>query len=164
MIQTTYLTVLDLKEITAISKNVEPEQLESFIPVAEEMRIIPIIGLALDTQLKTLIETNALSGMNETLVNKIKFASAWWTFYEASTFLRTKTVNKGVVQNYADNSQVAPMEDFQSYRQSILDKATFYTNLVIDYLYANQQSFPLWANSNCNQIQVKNNYSGGIYI
>jgi len=54
MIQITYLTTEDLKEITPISKNVDISQLESFIPVTESMHIIPILGLALDLRLKTI--------------------------------------------------------------------------------------------------------------
>lgn len=165
MLQTTYLTVDDLKSYTPISQNVDTSQLENWIPVAEEMHIIGILGTALDTQLKTQIENGTISGDNYTLWTTIKNCSAWYTFYEATTFLRTKAMNKGIVQQFSDNSNVAPMEDFKDYKQSILDKAMFYRNYLIDFLEANKSLYPLWRSdsNDCGENHDKE-FSGGIYV
>lgn len=168
MLTTTYLTVDDLKSYTPISNNVDVSQLENWIPVAETMHIVPVLGTALDTALKTEIEaTGTLTGDNYTLLRHVQNASAWYCFYEASTFLRTKAMNKGITQQYSDNSQVAPWEDFKAYRQDILDKAMFYRNYLITYLTDNKALYPLWRSNDCDD-ECNDSYSkefpSGIYV
>ena len=166
MLQTTYLTVDELKDYTPISANVDITSLENWIPVSESMHIVSILGTALDTALKAELEANGtLTGNNYTLLTYIWNASAWYCFYEASTFLRTKAVNKGITQQFSDNSNVAPMEDFKDYKQSILDKAMFYRNALIDYLTLNASTFPLWRSDDdeCGESYNKD-FSGGIWV
>lgn len=164
MNRTTFLTSEDLKDFTPISKNVDVSQIENFVEIAETLYIIPIIGEALYTDLISKIETGVLTGNTITLVDHIKNASAWYSFFEASTFIRTKSTNKGIVQGFSDNSQVVDLDDFKNFRQSILDKATFFTNYLIKYLEKNKLLFPLWRSSDDNPISKDENFSGGIYV
>ena len=165
MLETTYLTVDKLKDFTPISANVDVSQLENFIPVAEEMHISVILGTALDTALKTELEaTGTLSGDNETLLRYILNASAWFSFYEASNFLRSKFHNKGTTQMYSENSVVVPFEDWKAMRQDIYDKAQFYRNALIDFLNDNKSTYPLYrSDDDCDGFATKDN-SSGIYL
>jgi len=175
MLQTTYLTTDDLKSYTPISTNVDTSQLENWIPVTEGMHIVPILGTALDTALKTELEaTGTLTGNNETLLVYIKNASAWYCFYESVGFIRTKAMNKGLTQQFSDNSQVVSTDDYKIYKQEILDKAMFFRNALITYLETNKALFPLYrscdgswysgddscCNSGCNSKE----FSGGIWL
>ncbi len=145
MLQTTYLTVDKLKDFTPISQNVDVTLLENWIPVAEDLHINDILGTALDTALKTELEAlGTLTGNNATLLVYILNASAWYTYYECVGFLRTKTVNKGLTQQFSDNSQVVSTEDYKLFKQEIWDKAIYYRNKLIDYLDANKTLFPLY--------------------
>jgi len=80
-------------------------------------------------------------------------------------------MNKGVVQQSSDNSQVAPMEDFKQYRQEILDKANFFTNYLLTFLSANKVVYPLWRDVNCDTDECSDGYTStlrdfgsGIYL
>lgn len=167
MEDTTYLTEDKLKEMTVITKNVSDEYLTPFIETSEEMHVVPILGTALDTQLKSEIEQGSISGSNETLwVNYINPMSAWYTFYEASPFLSIKAFNKGLVKQTSDNSDSIDRDELRDYRQSILDKAVFYRNRLIDYLTENRTTYPLWRSNDggadCSDIKKSN--STGFYI
>lgn len=160
----TYLTVEELKSYTSISNNVDTSQLESWIPISESMRIVPVLGTALDTSLKAELEaTGTLTGNSAILYTHIKNCSAWYSFYEASTFMRTKAMNKGIIQQFSDNSQVAPLEDFRQYRQDILDKAQFYLNYLVQYLEDNKNLFPLYR-SQCDDYSGHDYTGSGIYV
>lgn len=164
MLELTYLTFDDLKSYTPISNNVDVSLLENFISVAEQMHIIPILGTALDTALKQELELNGtLSGNNLTLLSHIKNASSWFCFYESATFLRTKAMNKGLVQQFSDNSQTVQLDDFRDYKQSILDKAHFYRNALIDFLNTNRTTYPLYRSDDTCNVASKDN-SSGIYL
>ena len=166
MLQTTYLTVDELKDFTPISANVDVTLLENWIPVAESMHIVPILGTALDTALKAELEaTGTLTGDNYTLLTHIQNASAWYTFLESVTFIRTKAVNKGVTQGYSDNSNTTPLDDFKDFKQSILDKAIFFRNYLIDFLTLNASTYPLWRSDDdeCGESYNKD-FSGGIWV
>lgn len=176
MLTTTYLTIDNLKDYTAISNNLDCSQAEGWIPTVEQMHIIPILGTALDTSLKTQLEAlGTLTGNNATLLTYILNASAWYTFFEMVGFVRTKTMNKGLVQQFSDNSQVTNTEDYKIYKQEILDKAMFFRNALIDYLNNNSTLFPLYrsdcdcTNDVCcddegNIVGYKKSYPSGIYL
>jgi hypothetical protein len=145
MLQITYLTVEELKSYTPISSNVDTSLLENWIPVSETMHIIPILGVALDSALKTELESlGTLSGNNLTLLGYIVNASAWYCLYEAVPFIRSKITNKSVTQQASDNSQVIAVDDFKMLKQDILDKAVFFRNALIDYLEGNKSLYPLY--------------------
>lgn len=164
MLEITYLTVDDLKSYTAISKNNDVTQLENFIPVAETMFINEsVLGTALDSALKQeLTNTGTLTGNNATLWVNIKNCSAWYSYFLAIGFIRTKTTNKGETQQSSDNSQVAPLEDYKDKKQGILDIASFYRNYLIDYLDKNKSLFPLYRAdlNDCGESTKKDNSSG----
>lgn len=166
MNDTTYLTVEDLKEITAIVKTVSAEYLSPFITVAEDMHINEsILGTALDSELKSEIENGTLSGNNETLViHYIQPASAWYCFYEAAPFLSIKAFQKGLVKQASPESTPIDADELKSYRQAILDKATYYRNRLIDYLNTNATLYPNYRNSDDCSGAGKKGYGIGIYL
>ena len=167
MIDTTYLTVDKLKDFTPIVASVDVTLLENWIPVSETMHIVPVLGDALDTALKTELEAlGTLTGNNATLLTYILNASAWYCFFESSSFIRTKFNNKSATQQYSENSQVAPLEDFKAIRQEIWDKAQFFRNRLIDYLEDNKSLFPLYrsCDEDCDNGCNTKDYSSGIWL
>lgn len=175
MLATTYLTTDKLRDYTPISANVDISQLENWIPVVEELHILPVIGVSLDTALKLELETlGTLTGNNATLLTYILNAEAWYCLYEAIGWIRSKVVNKGLVQQFSDNSQVVSTEDYKILKQEALDKAMFYRNALIDYLEANTTLFPLYRSSFCNNSDYDEcddncngrakSYPSGIYL
>lgn len=142
---TNFITVDELKQLTAISQNVDVSLLVPFIQVSEEMNIYPILGTALVTELLNQIDTITLTPDNEKLLNEyiIPF-DAWSTFMESSIFLLYRTVNKGLVKNFGDNSTPLDRFELSQYRQSINDRVSFYKNRLVDYLNTNKSLFPLY--------------------
>lgn len=158
----TYNTVESLKNQTSISQNVDPNSLLPYLQSGEMMHVLPIIGQALDSQLKQELISNTLSGDNYTLVYEyIQPVSSYASWYDASTFLNVKTTAKGLVQQSSDNSQNIDFELFKHYRQSIQDKLTFFERRLEEYLNTNASLFPQYrSDNNCSTIH--NHFSSGI--
>lgn len=164
MNETTFLTVDYLKEITPISSALgdQTSLLLPFISVAESMHINDVLGIALKDDLLSKIENNSLTGDSLTLVeNFIIPTSAWYTFFEASTFIIYRAESRGITKKYSDNSQALDRQEFANFRQSILDKAVFYKSALVAYLEANKSKYPLYR-SDCGVIKTGN--SSGIYL
>ena len=161
----TYCTSANIKKITAIVQTVSEEYIEPFIMSAEEMHIIPILGTALDTELKSELSQGILSGANETLVtNYIIPASAWYSFYDAVPFLSVKVFNKGLVKQFSDNSNPIDRDELKDYRQAVKDKATFYINNLRKFLIDNSSTYPLYrSDDNCDGGGGRH-WSSGIYL
>lgn len=160
-----YLSEAELKELTAISKNVDTSFLEPFITTAEQMWVSDILGKALDTELKGYITGNTLSGDSETLVvDYIIPCSAYATWLEGSPWLRWRTTNKGIVTRSSDSSDPISDAEFEMYKKAINDKLHFYRDRLLEYLKDNQDTFPNWRDSSSNPINTKSRNSNGIHF
>ncbi len=159
----TYSTVATLKEDTSISQNVDAKSLLPYISSSELMHVQPIIGVALDSELKTQIENNTLSGDNFTLVEfYVRPVSAMASWYSSTIFQRSKATNKGIVHQSSDSSDTISFEDFQLYRSNIKNQLIFFENRLTKFLEDNQTTYPTYR-SDC-ELPTHNDSSGGLYI
>ena len=159
----TFLTTDELKSFTAISANVDVSLLANFIPIAEQMYVEKVLGLALTTDIKTTIDSGSLPANYQSLLDEYVLPTcAWYSFYEASPFLLMRAEAKGIVKKSGDNSTSVDQKEFSIYRQSILDKASFYKNRLIDYLEDNKSLFPLYRSEN--EPRPNKTNSSGIFL
>ena len=166
----TYCTIENIKEITAIVETVSPKYIEPHIENSEILEIVPILGCALDTQLKDEILNGTLSGNSEILVNKyIVPASAWYSYHNSLPFIAIKSFNKGLVRQASDNSVPATLEEIRFLQQSVMDIASSMVNRLIKYLINNPTLFPNYRvdqDSDCDSCSphTTQRYAGGIYL
>lgn len=158
----TYLSVDDIKEMTSISENIDPQFLVPYIRSAEKMHVYDILGIALDSELKGMITGNTLSGVSYTLVQYyIKPLAAWSAYLAAIPFLAFKTTNKGVLRQGSDNSEIPGIPDINWFKQAIKDTQSFFREELLKYLEDNKDSFPAYRS--CKK-GMGANYSNGIYL
>jgi hypothetical protein len=164
MNDTTFTTVDIIKQDTAISSAVSPSLIEPFIKSAEIFWLKPVLGETFYNELLNEIDDDTLSGHNKTLVyDYIIPASNWFTYYEAVPFIAYRAEAKGLTKKFSDNSTPLDKKEYESYKQSIIDKAHTWKNRMIDYLYLNQSYYPLWRDT-CDNIFLNKHYSGGIFL
>ena len=164
MRSTTFTTVDIIKQDTAISSAVSPALIEPFIKSAETFWLKPVLGEAFYNELLDDIENNTLSGITKTLVTDyIVPTSNWFTYYEALPFIAYRAEAKGLTKKFSDNSTPLDQKEYNAYRQSILDNAHTYKNMLLDFLNLNKQQFPTYRDDTCITSQTKH-YSGGIFL
>lgn len=165
MTNTTFLTLEYLQEITPISQALgsQTDLLLPFCEIGESLHVYDILSISLKDSLITMIENQTLSGDSLTLVEQyIVPCSAWFAFYEASIFIIYRAEAKGLTKKFSENSQALDRQEFANYRQSILDKANFYSNRLTAYLEANQDKYPLYRGKPCGTQQKT--FGGGIFL
>ena len=159
----TYNNIDTLKEQTSISKNVDVNSLLPYLQSGEMQHVLPIIGTALDTELKTQLENNTLSGDNYTLYYEyILPVSSYAAWHDASTFMHVKTTNKGLVNQFSDSSSTIDFETFRHYRKSIKDKLVFFELRLHEFLEDNKETYPLYRSDDCDSNH--NDTSSGIFF
>jgi len=167
MTTTNFLTLEYLKEVAPITQALanQTDLLLPFIEVGESMHVFDLLGVALKDDLISKIESQNITGNTQTLIeNYIIPCSAWWCYFEASIFIIYRSESKGITKKFSDNSQALDRQEFANYRQSILDKATFYSNRLVKYLNDNQDKFDLYRSSSANQINRSTSFGGGIFL
>lgn len=163
MSDVTIITVENLKMITSISKGVDEALLEPHIEYSERMHVYDVLGEALTSEIKNQITGGTVSVLNQRLLDKYVIPLACFaTWLEASPFLFTKTVNKGLVKQSSTSSENISKEEFlEIYRQPLKDKVSFFRNDLLKYLNTNQASYPLYRTDSPS---VSQSFSSGFYL
>lgn len=155
------ITVQDIKELTSISQNVQPELLEPFISIGQSFFVDPILGESLVSELKNQLTGNTLSNYNNILLaNYIRPLNAYAAWYQYIPFNAIKSTLKGEVKQSSDNSTNADLNELVFKRSSLKEIITFYENRLKDYLEVNKLLYPNYRPT----CATNNNYSSGIYL
>jgi hypothetical protein len=158
-----FITVSDLTGNTVIQAHVQASLLEPFIDIAQPMYILRVLATPLYEQLEATINTYGLTGVtgtNLTLLNKIKPALIYATFYESIPFLWAKITNKGITNKQSDNSTSVDKDDMLTLRANVNDWKGFYIEELKRFLRNNQATYTLWREE---YFQDYEQYSGATY-
>lgn len=162
------ITILDIKNMTSISKNMDDKtSLEPWISISERMHVYDILGDALTTEIKKQVQSvdtgGTMTESYQTLLNNyVKPLACFATWLEASPFLYAKTMNMGIVKQSSTNSENISKDEFtEIYRQNIKDKVAFFRNELKDFLEKNKTTYPLYRTDSP---AVSTSFSSGIYL
>ena len=174
-----------VKELTAISDNVESKYLLPAIREAQEIYLREIIGDALMAKLKWCIENNAFRGAfapadfnddfeTETggnpqykkLLGKIQYYLAYKTVAELIPKVSYKVVNMGLVKTSDDNVQNATYNEIVLQRDYYVSRADYYCLLLQNFILANRSAYPELTQQQVNEIHatLKSAASCGIWL
>lgn len=144
-----FITINHILDNTTVQKNVQADLLEPFIDVAQPMYILRMLGIAqyeaLENAINTAGSVSAVTGVNATLLNKIKPALVYATWYESFPFLRGKITNKGVLLKNSENeSEQMSDQFFKDLRQSVKNWMEFWLDELLRFLRSNKTVYTLW--------------------
>jgi hypothetical protein len=136
-----------LKERTYISDNVDVKYLRETILYCQDVHVVRIIGSDLFNQLKTQVTGGTLTPANTTLINDyIHPVLIWRVTAESAYWSSNKLMNKGVMQQSSENSQMASGLTIANLQANANDKAEYYEQRLVDFLCENEASYPAYAN------------------
>jgi hypothetical protein len=166
---TLYLTPDQLKAFTPISNSIEVETLYPFLSTVQSMYVVPILGLALSSQLETQVSGGTVSGANQTLLwNYIMPYMAWKTFEQAIPFLGIKAYKRSLVKPAGVDTTALTLDEVKFYRQNVSDIANHYGQSMIDMLQAdemqNNPQYPLYRIQGQNEQRTQASQSNGMYF
>ena len=136
--------------------------------MVQDIYIQSILGTSLYNQLKTEIQNNTVSALNQTLLNDyLQTAIKYYCMAELTTPLTYKFMNKSVVVKNSENSTTATPEQLSQIKNYYLNHAEWYAKRIVKYLQENQSQYPLWLNGNTtiDAIQPRTNtYNTGMFL
>ena len=164
---TLYISSTRLKKDSAIGGSVSDDLIMTYILLAQDMHILPILGTDLDAKLKSEIQAGTLAGVYKTLVETyLQPALVQYSFVSLLPYLRLRFVNNAVVvMGATDQSSSATYDDLKPVMDTATDAAEFYRQRMIDYLRNNTSSFPEYSsNTGADLDPTTSNFFAGIQL
>jgi len=140
-----FFTELYLKENTAVSQNVDYQDIKPFIEPAQETLIKNRIGFKLYDRLCDAITNQDWNADELELIKLFRDAVVYHTVYMALPFLQTKIRNKGLVKGTDQFVQTISRQDMMDLRIEIKEMVGFYMKKVEDYLCLYSSRFPQYS-------------------
>lgn len=163
-----FISPVEIKATTIIDENVDEKLIRTVIEEVQNIHLHPIIGTGIFDELKSQKIAGTLTALNTTLINTyIQPALKYWVLYEGIDVFVYKFMNKSVVKQTSENTQVVDTDELIRMQNKFRDKAEWYSERITKYLQQNQSSYPLYYNpgTGIDTIHPKNtNYTTGIYL
>jgi len=151
-----------------LDPNIDANALDSFILIAQGIRIQSVLGFDLYNKYITDINNNTgpVGQYKYLMDNYIQPATALYSIYEALPSLNFRITNKAVSQKSSDYGQPSTRTDVEYLRQQVVNNAEFYSMRIREYITNNPSDFPeYYITTGVNRIRAKNNnYFGGLYL
>jgi len=158
--ESTIVTVNDLKNFTSIGENVDPELLFPHLLIAQQLYLQPVLGDALYDDIVSRFDNNQLTGDTQTLYEGFIIPSlAYSAWYSVAPFLQYKTQRVGINTQGSDVLTPVSIDELNIYLTKVNNFKDYYLSRLEKYLVANIDLFPLFR-----QNDVKEMNGSGIYL
>ena len=158
--ESTIVTVNDLKNFSSIGANVDPELLYPHLLIAQQLYLQPVLGDALYDDIVSRFDNNWLTGNTQTLYEQyIIPALAYSSWYSVAPFLNYKTQRAGLQTTASPDSTPLTPEEMTTYLGKVNNFKDFYLSRLEKYLVTNKTLFPLFR-----QNDVRESNGSSIYL
>ena len=134
-----------LKKYSPIPLNFNIDEVVNYVPVAEKIWVIPVIGVDLFNEIEEQVENNELSPENSTLLTEgglwqyLSFA----TVCEALPMLWSRITEVGITKGKSDNSDSLDLKDMVYVANHLRGQVEVLKDQLKHWLCEHQDSFPL---------------------
>lgn len=139
--RTTLINDTYLKDYSLFPLNYDLREIRNFIPLAEELHIIPIIGQSLYDELIEQIEEGEISEENSTLLLEIYKVEGIAVLYESLPFVRAHVSQVGITLGKSDNSDSISSGDLKVIQQHLLSQLNVLKDGLVKFLNMNHEDY-----------------------
>jgi hypothetical protein len=152
-----------------IDQNLDDDSLNSFILIAQNVRIQSVLGYNLYMRFINDINTSGSPQGDAYLFlmnNYIQPATALYAIYEMLPSLAFKATNKSLSQKSSEYGQPSSRNDVEYIRNQVLNNAEFYSQRIREAITNNNTAYPEYFQvTGVNRIRAKrNNYFAGLFL
>lgn len=133
-----------LSEYSVLPKNFDYTDIKPFIPIAESVWIIDILGRPLYDELIDEVINNEVTDVNSTLLLKVYQLEAQCVVYEALPFIWSHLTEKGITLGKSDNSDSISAKDLSSVQNHLRAQITVLQKILKDFLEEHKDCYPLY--------------------
>jgi len=151
MQNTLLISEAKLKRFTDINNALDVDLISSVIREAQIVHITRLLGTKLYDKIISDVDNDTLSGNYKTLVDDyIQDALLYWSYYESLETIYLRPRNAGlVVPQGGENNAAADIALYDKKRQSVKNKAEYFSERLVDYMAFNEAAYPEY-NQNVN--------------
>lgn len=133
-----------LKRFTDINNNLDVDLISSVIREAQIIHLTRLLGTKLYDKILSDVDGGTLTGDYKSLVDDyIQDALIYWSYYESLETIYLRPRNAGLVKpTGGENNIDADMALYDKKRQSVKNKAEYFSERLVDYLCYNDSLFP----------------------
>ena len=142
--QPTLINAEYLKAYSMFPKNYDLTDVENFIPVAEQIHILPVLGITLYEELLDQVSTNTLTDENSTLLLEIYKVLGIAVLYESLPFVWSHISQVGITKGKSDNSDSLENRDLSYLNTHIKAQLDYAKKYLRDWLDEYSINFPLY--------------------
>lgn len=142
--QPTLINAEYLKAYSMFPENYDLTDIENFIPLAEQIHILPILGLSLYEELIEQVVNNNLTEANSTLLLEIYKVEGVAVLYESLPFCWAHLSQVGLTKGFSDNSQSIENKDISYLNTHIKAQLDYCKKYLKEWLDAYSDNFPLY--------------------
>lgn len=133
-----------LKSYSMFPKNYDLTDVENFIPVAEQIHILPILGVALYEELLEQVSENKLTDENSTLLLEVYKLEGIAVLYESLPFVWAHVSQVGITKGKSDNSDSIENKDISYLNTHIKSQLDYAKQYLKNWLDTYAINFPLY--------------------
>lgn len=151
MQNTLLISEAKLKRFTDINNALDIDLISSVIREAQIVHITRLLGTKLYDRIIDDVDNGTLTGDYKTLVDDyIQDSLLYWSYYESLETIYLRPRNAGlVVPQGGENNSAADIALYDKKRQSVKNKAEYFSERLVDYLCFNESVYPEY-NQNVN--------------
>lgn len=142
------------KTYSPIPNNYNWDDIVPFIPIAEEIWIVDILGRKLYKELLEQVSNNEVSGENSTLLLKLYPYLSMAIIYESMPFIAYSITEKGITKGKSENSEPISNSELSNMQNHIRTELEVLKRMLKHFLNDNKECFPLYdadgSDCNCN--------------
>lgn len=141
-----------MKQFSPIPLNYNMAEVKNYIPVAEKIWVIPLIGSDLFEEIDEQVKTNTVSETNATLLTEggLWQYLAFATVFEALPMIWSHISEVGVTKGKSDNSDSLDLKDMTWVTQHLRNQVEVLKDQLKKWICEHQDSFPLADVCACN--------------
>jgi len=133
-----------LKNFSDLNNALDPDLLKNAIREAQDINLQRMLGFKLYNKIIDDVAAGTISGVYKSLLdNYIQDALLYWSYYEALEAIYLRPRNNGLIQPQGqDNAQGVDSRIYDKKRESVKNKAEFFSERLVGYIIDNETSFP----------------------
>jgi len=163
-----FITANELKKKSIIDGNVDEDKILQYIEVAQDTHIQNYLGTNLYDKISALLIAGTIAdGGNEAYntlwLTYIKPMCIWFSQEAYLPFAMFQIQNGGVYKHNSANGESITLEEMRMMLQEVRQNAEHYTRRFIDYVCANESSYPEYTTSDASDMtpDTDTNFSCG---
>lgn len=144
-----------LKEYSLLPTNFSTQEIWNFIPLTEQLHIVPIIGDSLYKELLDQVERNEVTPANASLLLEIYPFEGLALMEVCMPYLALHITECGITKGKSENSDSADVNDINYLTNYVRSQMEPLKSRLISFLKDNKDLYPLYKDIDCSCKPIK---------